>query len=345
MYKDSTPEASVIVPVYNAGQTLNECLVSIFNSTYQNFEVIIIDDCSNDRSAEIYSRFPCKVIKTSQRSGPGKTRNIGVLNSRGSILLFVDSDCVTRKDWITKMVGMLCNNSVAAVGGGYSFIAGTGNLKIERFAFLELKYRRKNIRHFIESLPACNLGCRKDAFLDTGGFPTQLKYPGSEDLEFSYNLSRKYKLQWYENNGVGHYFRTTVRGYLKQQFNYAKPLVSLYFRKPALILAKTHHKKNGYFSIIFLPIFLLGLMLSVFRINWLLLSLASILITPLNERGFLIFLIRKQGVIFTLWSLSVLYLRDSTWGWAVLKGIACLLMSVFSIKRLQNEDIISNTSV
>lgn len=342
----SISKASVIIPTYNARLTLGNCLTSVFNSSYRNFEVIVVDDGSTDTCVDIYGKFPCKVIRTIQRSGPGKARNIGVSNSSGSILLFIDSDCIVEKDWMKKMVESFSNRSIAAVGGGYSFIAGTGKARIEKFAFLELKFRRKTMPRFVESLPSCNLACKKDAFLDIGGFPAYLRYPASEDLEFSYSLSRKYKLLWNEDNGVGHYFRSTVRGYLKQQFNFARPLVSLYLRKPSLIAAKTHHKKNGYISISFVVFFLTGLLLSFFELKWILLSLASIFITPLNELRFLAFLAKQEGIRFALSSVAILYLRDATWSCAALSGLVISVYEIFFYKRrAKDEDIISSASV
>jgi glycosyltransferase involved in cell wall biosynthesis len=340
------PKVSVIIPVYNARQTLGNCLTSIFNSSYSNFEVIIVDDGSTDGCTDICGKFPCKVIIIGQKSGPGKARNIGAANSNGSILLFVDSDCVVGNDWMKKMIESLSDDSIAAVGGGYSFVAGAGKTIIERFAFLELEFRRKTMPRFVESLTSCNLACRKDAFLDAGGFPTHLRYPASEDLEFSYDLSKKYKLLWDKNNGVGHYFRNTIRGYLKQQFNFARPLVNLYLRKPALITAKTHHKKNGFIAIFFIIFLLTGLLLHFFEPKWILLSLVSIFITPINEFRFLVFLAKSQGLKFALSSMVILYLRDAIWGYAALNGLVFFVYEIlFCKRRIRNEGIISSTSI
>ncbi|MFA5357218.1 MAG: glycosyltransferase family 2 protein [Candidatus Omnitrophota bacterium] len=341
-----TPKVSVIIPAYNSRSTLGGCLASIFNSSYSNFEVIVVDDGSTDGCGDICKKFPCKVIKTGQRSGPGKARNTGAAISKGAILLFVDSDCVVGNDWIERMVESLSDDSVAAVGGGYSFVAGPGKKMIERFAFLELKFRRRAMPKFIESLTSCNFACRKGAFLDAKGFPAGLKYPSSEDLEFSHNLSKKYKLLWDKDNGVGHYFRSTISGYLRQQFNFARPLVSLYLRKPTLIAAKTHHKKNGFISIFFIIFFLTGLMLSFFRPQWILLSLASMFITPLTELKFLIFLARSQGLKFALNSIPVLYLRDAVWGYAALNGLGSLFYEILFCKRsARDEGIINGTTL
>ncbi len=89
---------SVIVPVYNSGQTLKMCLEGIFASDYTDFEVIVVDDSSDDNSAEIAGRFPCEVLQTGQNMGPGKARNLGAERSHGEIMVFVDSDVVIKRE-------------------------------------------------------------------------------------------------------------------------------------------------------------------------------------------------------------------------------------------------------
>lgn len=90
------PRLSVIVPVYNVEEYLAECLESILGQTYRDFEVVIVDDGSTDRSSEIAGAYARRhanlsVVRTENR-GLGAARNRGVLESRGELLAFVDSD-------------------------------------------------------------------------------------------------------------------------------------------------------------------------------------------------------------------------------------------------------------
>ena len=77
---------SVIVPNYNGGRTIGRCLEALFASSYDNFEVIVVDDCSSDGSAEIIRRFPCRPVLLDERSGASRARNIGAQNSAGEVL-------------------------------------------------------------------------------------------------------------------------------------------------------------------------------------------------------------------------------------------------------------------
>lgn len=91
---------SVIVPVFNAEKYLNKCLDSLVNQTYENIEIITVNDASTDNSLEILKKYKdkynnIKVINLLENHRQGGARNIGIQNSTGDYILFVDSD-----DWI-----------------------------------------------------------------------------------------------------------------------------------------------------------------------------------------------------------------------------------------------------
>lgn len=91
---------SIIVPVYNVEKYLGNCLESIINQTYKNWELIIIDDGSNDNSYHIADHYTThnsqvRLIKLNQNIGVGNARNIGIKEAKGKYLSFIDSD-----DWI-----------------------------------------------------------------------------------------------------------------------------------------------------------------------------------------------------------------------------------------------------
>ena len=80
---------SVIIPNYNGSSTIGRCLEAAFSSEYDNFEVIVTDDCSTDNSIEIIKEFPCKFISLDKHSGASKARNTGAENSSGKILFLL----------------------------------------------------------------------------------------------------------------------------------------------------------------------------------------------------------------------------------------------------------------
>ena len=91
---------SIIVPVYNVEKEIRECLDSIKNQTYNDFEVLCVDDCGKDSSMDIVREFAAedsrfKILTHEHNSGVSAARNTGLDAAAGDIIMFVDSD-----DWI-----------------------------------------------------------------------------------------------------------------------------------------------------------------------------------------------------------------------------------------------------
>ena len=84
---------SIIIPAYNCENYISKCLESIFNQSYKNFEVIVVDDCSTDKTFEILKKYTnIKLLSTPVNSRQGTARNIGLDVCTGDYILFVDSD-------------------------------------------------------------------------------------------------------------------------------------------------------------------------------------------------------------------------------------------------------------
>lgn len=91
------PSISVIVPVYNAAGCLHRSLRSVLRQTLPDFELIVVDDCSTDESAEILRDYRAlddrvRVFSTAKNGGPGAARNVGLGHARGRYIAFLDSD-------------------------------------------------------------------------------------------------------------------------------------------------------------------------------------------------------------------------------------------------------------
>ena len=111
---------SVIIAVHNGSKFIGECLEAIKNSSYKNFETIIIDDNSTDDSTKIAIESGAVVYKLSKRSGPAAARNYGAKKARGDILLFLDCDVIIRKDTISKIIeDFNMHTEISAVIGSY----------------------------------------------------------------------------------------------------------------------------------------------------------------------------------------------------------------------------------
>ena len=95
----SAPKISVIIPLYNAEKYIRQCLISVLASKFADYEVVLVDDCSTDNSlAEVEKLLPhfggrLKIFRTEKNSGgAGIPRNIGIKNSAGKYITFIDND-------------------------------------------------------------------------------------------------------------------------------------------------------------------------------------------------------------------------------------------------------------
>ena len=100
MAEKNFPAVSIIVPMYNVEKFIGECLDSIFAQTFKDYELLVVDDCSTDKSCSIVESYISKfegrlnLIKSEKNSGgrPGLPRNIAIDIARGEYIMFVDSD-------------------------------------------------------------------------------------------------------------------------------------------------------------------------------------------------------------------------------------------------------------
>lgn len=99
----NTPLVSVIIPAYNEETYIQFCLNSLQNQTYNNLEIIVIDDGSIDNTYAIASKYNLKLIKISH-GGPGNAKNFAVNVAKGDILVFLDADMYVDKNYIKNII-------------------------------------------------------------------------------------------------------------------------------------------------------------------------------------------------------------------------------------------------
>lgn len=102
---------SVIVPVYNTEKYLDECINSIINQTYREWELVLIDDGSNDNSKNICMKYVKKDFRIKyfyqDNSGAGQARQLGVKMATGEFLMFCDSDDYFENNFLEKMIQLI----------------------------------------------------------------------------------------------------------------------------------------------------------------------------------------------------------------------------------------------
>lgn len=126
------PLISIIMPVYNAEFYLNQGILSCLNQSYQNIELILIDDGSTDKSIEIINNIidkdkRVKLFFTPTNQGPAAARNIGLEKAQGDYITFLDSDDFIANDKLEKQLNFMLQNHLVMTHGNYAFCDLEGN--------------------------------------------------------------------------------------------------------------------------------------------------------------------------------------------------------------------------
>lgn len=110
---------SVIIPVYNAEKYLEKCILSVINQTYKDWELILVNDGSSDRSLEICNKFAGKddriYVLNQENMGPGEARNKGIEAITGEYVVFIDSDDYIDKDYFRLLVPKAKDNDIVFI--------------------------------------------------------------------------------------------------------------------------------------------------------------------------------------------------------------------------------------
>jgi len=106
--KNKMCAVSVVIPVLNGEKTLRNCLQSVINQDYEDYEIVVVNNNSQDNTAKIIDEFRArsnkiKIVFETKRTR-GAARRKGELNSKGKIILMTDADCVVPKNWIREMI-------------------------------------------------------------------------------------------------------------------------------------------------------------------------------------------------------------------------------------------------
>ncbi len=202
---------------------LGRCLDALAHSEYDNFEVIVVDDCSTDNSAAIAAAYQARCLRMPQTMGPAGARNLGASEATGDILVFVDADVVVPPGALSRIADDFtqCPGELAAVFGSYD----------DQPAWTTFLSQYKNLMHHYvhqtasESATTFWAGCgaiRRGVFEEFGGFDaTTYKAPSIEDIALGAELVRRgHVIRLDKQIQVRHLKRWTVRNLLRADILY-----------------------------------------------------------------------------------------------------------------------------
>jgi O-antigen biosynthesis protein len=226
------PKVSVIVCAYNGERTVDSCLASLETLNYPNYEVIVVNDGSNDRTKEISERYKYVRLINQANQGLSAARNVGLRAATGDIIAYTDCDCMVDPDWLMHLVARFLTSDFGAVGGpnlpppDNSMVANCVAVSPGAPAHVLLD------DEIAEHIPGCNMAFRREALEAIDGFDPLFRAAG-DDVDVCWRLQNKgYKIGFSAAAVVWHFRRNTVRDYVKQQEGYGKAEALLYFKHP-----------------------------------------------------------------------------------------------------------------
>ena len=196
-------KVSVIIPSYNEEKDIGDTLKSLKKQSFQDLEVIVVDDGSTDKTREIAKKEGAVVIEQNHK-GPGFARNLGVKNSKGSILVFVDSDMEFEKNYLKNLIAPI-RGKVVGTTHEQEIVKNTSNIWSRCWGKIRVsKEEAKDVKIF--------RAIRKDKFLSMGGFNP--KYGYADDQTFWFE--KKIKPVVAKNTICYHKNPDTLKGVYKQ---------------------------------------------------------------------------------------------------------------------------------
>ncbi len=229
---------SIIVPVYNRPEEVDELLESLTKQQLRDFEVVIVEDGSSAPCQEIAERYQNKLdihYYYKCNSGPGQSRNYGAERSKGEYLIVLDSDCILPEGYLSAVDQELLSSPADAFGGPDRAHASFSNIQkainysmTSFFTTGGIRGGKKKMDKFYPR--SFNMGIKREVYVALGGF-SKMRF--GEDIDFSIRIFKGgYRCRLFPNAWVYHKRRTDLKKFFKQVHNSGIARINLYKKYP-----------------------------------------------------------------------------------------------------------------
>jgi GT2 family glycosyltransferase len=329
------PRVSVVVCAYNAADTLEECLTSLERLTYPDFELILVNDGSTDRTSAIGHAHPRVNVIDTANEGLSSARNTGLAHATGDVVAYTDADVRVDRDWLTFLVQPFLTSDVVA-SGGPNVVPPDDPPMAQCIARAPGGPTHVLLDDRIaEHVPGCNMAFRREALLAIGGFnPIYLR--AGDDVDVCWRLqARGWKIGFSSAALVWHHHRARIKSYWKQQIGYGEGETWLMAHHPEKFL-DGHMLWHGR---IYSPLPFVRSLWST-RINagvWGTAAFPSVYRADVHPFAFLPHSIRWQvfSFLLTLIGIVVAAMGDHRWAAALLLGAGLVGIVVTIAKNIQ----------
>ena len=232
---------SIIVPVYNRPDEVDELLQSLCEQTVKDFEVIIVEDGSINPCKDVCSKYAGILslhYYAKENSGPGQSRNYGAERANGKYVIILDSDVVLPSGYlqaIERSLSLPKGHQLAAFGGPDAahpdFTPVQKAISYSMTSFFTTGGIRGGKAKLDKFYPrSFNMGIRRDVYQQLGGF-TKMRF--GEDIDFSYRIVEAgYQPRLFPEAWVWHKRRTDFRKFFRQVYNSGIARINLEKRHP-----------------------------------------------------------------------------------------------------------------
>lgn len=229
---------SILVPVYNRPNEVQELLESLTKQSFTDFEVVIVEDGSSLKCEEVCSSFADKMniqYFFKENSGPGQTRNYAAERAQGDYFLILDSDVILPADYLKNTADELAREYADAFGGPdaahESFTDLQKAISYSMTSFFTTGGIRGGKKKMDKFYPrSFNLGVKADVFRALGGF-SNMRF--GEDIDFSIRIFKGgYQCRLFPESWVWHKRRTDLKKFFKQVYNSGMARINLYKKYP-----------------------------------------------------------------------------------------------------------------
>ena len=229
---------SIIVPVFNRPDEVDELLQSLVGQTLKDFEVVIVEDGSEKPCKDVCDKYAGKIdVKyfMKKNSGPGQSRNYGAERANGEYLIVLDSDVVLPEGYLKAVDDELRREPADAFGGPDcahdSFTETQKAISYSMTSFFTTGGIRGGKKKLDKFYPrSFNMGIRRDVYMRLGGF-SKMRF--GEDIDFSIRIFKAgCKCRLFPEAWVWHKRRTDMRKFFRQVYNSGIARVNLYKKYP-----------------------------------------------------------------------------------------------------------------
>lgn len=229
---------SVIIPVYNRPDEVDELLQSLVSQSLKDFEVIVVEDGSSVPCEDVVNKYRDKLdvhYYSKPNSGPGQTRNYGAERSKGEFLLILDSDCILPEGYLQAIEDEPHREEADAFGGPDrahdSFTRVQKAINYAMTSFFTTGGIRGGKKKMDKFYPrSFNMGVRAEAYRALGGF-SNMRF--GEDIDFSIRIFKAgYRCRLFPEAWVWHKRRTDLKKFFKQVHNSGIARINLYKKYP-----------------------------------------------------------------------------------------------------------------